>query len=54
VIGQTISHYWRSHRAPALSEKDSIVLADFINNTGDSVFDETLNQALAVQLEQSP
>ena len=46
--------YWRSHRAPALSEKDSIVLADFTNNTGDPVFDETLKQALAVQLEQSP
>ncbi len=46
--------YWRSHRPPALSEKDSIVLADFTNNTGDPVFDETLKQALAVQLEQSP
>jgi len=46
--------YWRSHRAPALTEKDSIVLADFTNNTGDPVFDETLKQALAVQLEQSP
>jgi len=46
--------YWRSHRAPALSAKDSIVLADFTNNTGDPVFDETLKQALAVQLEQSP
>jgi len=46
--------YWRSHRAPALTEKDSIVLTDFTNNTGDPVFDETLKQALAVQLEQSP
>ncbi|MGC2324678.1 MAG: protein kinase [Terriglobales bacterium] len=46
--------YWRSHRAPALSEKDSIVLADFTNNTGEPVFDDTLKQALAVQLEQSP
>jgi eukaryotic-like serine/threonine-protein kinase len=52
VIGGVL--YWRSHRTPALTEKDSIVLADFTNNTGDPVFDETLKQALAVQLEQSP
>ena len=38
----------------ALTEKDSILLADFVNTTGDSVFDGTLKQALAVQLEQSP
>src|SRR5207253_3658951 len=37
-----------------LTEKDSILLADFVNTTGDSVFDGTLKQALAVQLEQSP
>jgi tetratricopeptide (TPR) repeat protein len=42
------------HRAPALTEKDAILLADFVNTTGDSVFDGTLKQALAVQLEQSP
>jgi DNA-binding winged helix-turn-helix (wHTH) protein len=41
-------------QAPKLSEKDSIVLADFTNTTGDPVFDETLRQGLAVQLEQSP
>jgi hypothetical protein len=34
--------------------KDTIVLADFDNKTGDLVFDDTLKQALAVQLEQSP
>ena len=39
---------------PVLTEKDSIVLADFSNTTGDSMFDETLRQALAVELEQSP
>jgi len=44
---------YRSH-ASALTEKDSILLADFVNTTGDSVFDGTLKQALAVQLEQSP
>jgi tetratricopeptide (TPR) repeat protein len=46
--------FWRSRKAPVLTEKDTIVLADFANSTGDSVFDETLKQALAIQLEQSP
>jgi serine/threonine protein kinase/tetratricopeptide (TPR) repeat protein len=46
--------YLRSHRASALTEKDTILLADFVNTTGDPVFDGTLKQALAVQLEQSP
>src|SRR4030095_3471503 len=40
--------------APALTARDSLVLADFVNTTGESVFDGTLRQALAVQLEQSP
>jgi serine/threonine protein kinase/tetratricopeptide (TPR) repeat protein len=43
-----------SRRANALTEKDFILLTDFTNTTGDSVFDGTLKQALAVQLEQSP
>ena len=38
----------------ALTDKDSILLSDFVNTTGDPVFDGTLKQALAVQLEQSP
>jgi serine/threonine protein kinase/tetratricopeptide (TPR) repeat protein len=46
--------YWRSTKAQALTEKDTILLADFINTTGDPVFDGTLKQALAVQLQQSP
>ena len=52
--------YWRSRSAgPAanatpLSEKDTVVLTDFSNSTGDPVFDGTLKQALAVDLEQSP
>jgi eukaryotic-like serine/threonine-protein kinase len=46
--------YWRSRQAPPLTEKDTIVLADFTNTTGDPVFDETLKQGLRVQLEQSP
>jgi serine/threonine protein kinase/tetratricopeptide (TPR) repeat protein len=45
--------FYRSH-VNALTEKDSILLSDFVNTTGDSVFDGTLKQALAVQLEQSP
>jgi eukaryotic-like serine/threonine-protein kinase len=42
------------HRSPVLGEKDTLVLADFANSTGDPVFDGTLRQGLAVQLEQSP
>ena len=41
-------------RAAKLTDKDTIVLADFINTTGDAVFDGTLRQGLAIQLEQSP
>jgi eukaryotic-like serine/threonine-protein kinase len=44
----------RFHSVQPLTEKDTIVIADFANATGDAVFDETLRQALAVQLEQSP
>jgi eukaryotic-like serine/threonine-protein kinase len=46
--------YLRSRPAPALTEKDTVVLADFDNSTGDTVFDGALKQALAVQLGQSP
>jgi serine/threonine protein kinase/Tfp pilus assembly protein PilF len=52
--------YWRSRsetsvtKATPLTEKDTIVLADFTNTTNDPVFDGTLKQALAVDLEQSP
>ncbi len=46
--------YYRSHQAKPLTDKDTIVLSDFINTTGDSVFDDTLKQGLSVQLEQSP
>ena len=41
-------------RDHTLTGKDSILLADFVNTTGDAVFDGTLKQALALQLEQSP
>jgi serine/threonine protein kinase/Flp pilus assembly protein TadD len=46
--------YWRSRRVVKLTDKDTIVLADFMNSTGDPVFDGTLRQGLSVQLEQSP
>ena len=46
--------FFRSRRATALTEKDTLVLADFANTTGDPVFDGTLKQALAVDLDQSP
>ena len=46
--------YLRLRSSAKLTEKDSVLLADFVNTTGDPVFDGTLKQALAVQLEQSP
>jgi len=46
--------YWHSRRLVALGQKDTIVLADFTNTTGDRVFDDALKQALRIQLEQSP
>ena len=46
--------YSRTHREPKLTEKDTVVLTDFDNKTGDAVFDDTLKRALAVELEQSP
>jgi eukaryotic-like serine/threonine-protein kinase len=46
--------YWRSSKVHALTEKDTIVLADFANTTGDAIFDDTLRQALSAQLAQSP
>ena len=47
--------YYRSHQqSKRLTDKDTIVLSDFDNKTGDAVFDDTLKQGLSVQLEQSP
>jgi serine/threonine protein kinase/Flp pilus assembly protein TadD len=46
--------YFYVHRTPKLTDKDTIVLADFDNKTGDAVFEGTLRQGLSVQLEQSP
>ncbi len=46
--------YYRSRQSKPLTDKDTIVLADFTNTTGDPVFDGTLRQGLASQLEQTP
>ncbi len=54
LAGSALYRRWRAHKAPALTDKDTIVLADFDNKTGDPVFDDTLKQGLEVQLEQSP
>src|SRR2546425_3710803 len=45
---------WRTRQAQHLTEKDTIVLGDFANSTGDAVFDGTLREGLSVELEQSP
>ena len=46
--------FLRSQKAHAITEKDSILIADFVNTTNEPVFDGTLKKALAVDLEQSP
>jgi tetratricopeptide (TPR) repeat protein len=46
--------YYRSHHSKPLTDKDTIVIADFDNKTGDAVFDDTLKTALTVALNQSP
>jgi serine/threonine protein kinase/tetratricopeptide (TPR) repeat protein len=46
--------YYRSQQVKRLTDKDTIVLADFVNSTGDTVFDDTLKTALTVSLNQSP
>jgi DNA-binding winged helix-turn-helix (wHTH) protein/tetratricopeptide (TPR) repeat protein len=45
---------YRRSRRPVLTDKDTIVLSDFDNRTGDPIFDGTLKQALTIQLEQTP
>jgi serine/threonine protein kinase/tetratricopeptide (TPR) repeat protein len=46
--------YFYVHRPPKLTDKDTIVLGDFSNSTGDPVFDDTLRTALTISLRQSP
>ena len=55
IVGLAVSGWlFFSRKTQALTDKDTIVLADFTNTTGDPVFDGTLRQGLSVQLEQSP
>ena len=55
LIGSGLSYYYRAHhQSQRLTEKDTIVLADFANSTGDAIFDDTLKTALSVSLRQSP
>jgi tetratricopeptide (TPR) repeat protein len=55
AIAAVIVAQWRPGVSPpVLSDRDTILLADFVNTTGEAVFDGALKQALAVQLEQSP
>jgi serine/threonine protein kinase/tetratricopeptide (TPR) repeat protein len=54
LLGVVLWRYAPFRHGAALTQTDSILLADFTNTTGDSVFDSTLKQALAVKLEESP
>ncbi len=54
ALASTAALYWHFRPSPKLTDKDTLVLADFTNTTGDSVFDGTLRQGLAVELQQSP
>ena len=54
IAGLGVGGYLYTHRAPKLTEKDTIILADFTNKTGDTDFDQTLRQGFAVELGQSP
>ena len=54
VVGAAVAGLIYSRRPAMLTDKDTIVLSEFTNTTGDPVFDDTLRQGLAVQLQQSP
>jgi Tfp pilus assembly protein PilF/predicted Ser/Thr protein kinase len=54
MVALAVAGYFYFHREPALTERDTIVLADIANSTGDTVFDDSLKLALSVQLQQSP
>ena len=54
VFAGAVAGYVSLHRSPGMTETDTLVIADFSNGTNDPVFDQTLTQGLAVQLEQSP
>jgi len=46
--------FWRTRQGRRLTDKDTIILGDFTNSTGDAIFDGTLREGLSVELEQSP
>ena len=54
VAALAVGSYFYFHRTPKLTDKDTIVIADFTNTTGDAIFDDTLKTALNVSLRQSP
>jgi eukaryotic-like serine/threonine-protein kinase len=54
TLALSVGGYFYFHRTPKLTDKDTIVLADFANSTGDAIFDDTLKTALNVSLRQSP
>ena len=51
IVGAVL---WQTPKTPALRERDLVVLSDFRNRTGDTMFDDTLSEALGLQLRQSP
>ena len=54
VVGGFIYYRHSCRHTSKLTDKDTIVLADFANNTGDAIFDDTLKTALSVSLQPSP
>jgi eukaryotic-like serine/threonine-protein kinase len=54
VLALSVGSYFYFYRTPKLTDKDTIVLSDFSNSTGDPVFDDALRQALVADLAQSP
>ena len=54
ALGAAGYFFWNRNLTPPLTERDSVLIADFVNTTGDAVFDDALRQAVAVQLQQTP
>jgi len=54
VLGAAVGAFLYFHRPSKMTERDAILLTDFVNTTGDPVFDGTLKKAVAVEFEQSP
>jgi serine/threonine protein kinase/tetratricopeptide (TPR) repeat protein len=54
ALAATVAGYFYLHRTPKLTDKDTILLADFQNKAGDPIFNDTLRQGLEVQLQESP